>query len=632
MAQHAAHRSTNLPEQNNHSRGQGMLEFALALPIALLLIFGIIEFARIFQSWLSVQNGARFALRYAVTGEYDVSYCTAADAALGYAADDNADGVIDCRVPRSVANYDTKTEQLIDWARIPSIRDVARGSALAIARNDSATGERENGYFHVTICSTRDANGDGIADFSYLPSDPGIFKSAQCLPHEDPGGPEDRVIVAVDFTHPLFTPFITSLWPNVRLTAQSEGIVESFPTPTSTPIPPSATPTIPPPTDTSPPPTATAIPPTPTRTPPASCSKINVVKSYISIDNNEGNVKVIITNDNPQAVDLVTSSMQWTKYYSNQYVDFFSLNGNQYYGGDSDSSPTTYNSSGVAIPGNSTVTWQANFNNIPIMQEEGGRFYPRVVGSFTVALEIDIKTETCPLTASIPPVTARIVVPPTDNFQITDINQTNFEAYAYESPSTQNGHHIDQVHFQIYGPDNSLVFQSWDGESAYCTFGGNNTGNCNLMPGSIYDTLSNGNYTLWAWAKAIQTNVWSLPAISTFFVNRTPPTPTATRTITPTPTNTQTPTATSTLCPPSVCTPTPTPTRTPTNTPKPSDTPAPTATNTPRPTNTKTPTNTPIVPTETTAVPPTATDIPPSPTSTPVPPPTNTPTSICFDC
>ena len=324
-----------------------MLEFALALPIALLLIFGIIEFARIFQSWLSVQNGARFALRYAVTGEYDVSYCTAADAALGYAADDNADGVIDCRVPRSVANYDTKTEQLIDWARIPSIRDVARGSALAIARNDSATGERENGYFHVTICSTRDKNGDGIADFSYLPSDPGIFKSAQCLPHEDPGGPEDRVIVAVDFTHPLFTPFITSLWPNVRLTAQSEGIVESFrksrvinlpptfsaPTPTDTPTPtPTDTPTptiTPTPTDTSTP----TITPTPTRTPPASCSKINVVKSYISIDNNEGNVKVIITNDNPQAVDLVTSSMQWTKYYSSQYVDFFSLNGNQYYRG-----------------------------------------------------------------------------------------------------------------------------------------------------------------------------------------------------------------------------------------------------------------------------------------------------------
>lgn len=640
MAKYAAQRSNNSTGGNNRIKAQGMLEFALALPIALFLIFGIIEFARIFQSWLSVQNGARFALRYAVTGEYDVSYCAAADAALGYTADDNADGVIDCRVPRTVANYDKKTEQLIDWARLPSIRDVARASALAIARNDSATGERDNGYFHVTICSTRDADGNKIPDFSFNQSNPGDFVSAQCLPHDDPGGPEDRVIVAVDFTHPLFTPFITSLWPNVRLTSQSEGIVESFrksrvinlpptfsaPTPTDTPTPTptdTATPTNTlTPTDTSTP----TITPTPTRTPPASCSKISLGKTVIAIDNNEGNVKVNIINDNSQEVRLVSSSLQWTKYYNNQYVDSFSLNGNQYYGGDSNSSPTSYNPSGVAIPSKSTVTWQANFNNIPSMQEEGGRVYPRVVGSFTVDLDIDIGTEICPLTDSIPSVTARIVVPPADNYQILDINQTNFEAYAYENPITQNGHHIDQVHFQIFGPDNSLVYQSWDGESAYCTFGGNNTGNCDLMPANLYNSLANGNYTIWAWAKSNQTNVWSYPAIYTFSINRATPLPTATRTITPTPTNTRTPTATSTLCPPWICTPTPT------NTPKPTDTPAPTATNTPRPTNTKPPTNTPLTPTVTTAVPPTATDITPSPTRTPVPTPTKTPTPVCFDC
>ena len=34
------------------SPGQGLVEFALALPILLLLIFGIIEFARIFAAWL----------------------------------------------------------------------------------------------------------------------------------------------------------------------------------------------------------------------------------------------------------------------------------------------------------------------------------------------------------------------------------------------------------------------------------------------------------------------------------------------------------------------------------------------------------------------------------------------------
>ena len=54
---------------------QSMVEFALVLPILLALIFGIIEFGRLFQAWLSIQNSARFAVRYAVTGNYDVSYC-----------------------------------------------------------------------------------------------------------------------------------------------------------------------------------------------------------------------------------------------------------------------------------------------------------------------------------------------------------------------------------------------------------------------------------------------------------------------------------------------------------------------------------------------------------------------------
>jgi Flp pilus assembly protein TadG len=41
----------------------------------LLVLFGIIEFARILQAWLSVENGARFGVRYAVTGQYNLAYC-----------------------------------------------------------------------------------------------------------------------------------------------------------------------------------------------------------------------------------------------------------------------------------------------------------------------------------------------------------------------------------------------------------------------------------------------------------------------------------------------------------------------------------------------------------------------------
>lgn len=58
-------------ELRNRRKGQTLAEFALTLPILLLLVFGIIEFARIFQAWVTLQNSARTAVRYATTGQYD---------------------------------------------------------------------------------------------------------------------------------------------------------------------------------------------------------------------------------------------------------------------------------------------------------------------------------------------------------------------------------------------------------------------------------------------------------------------------------------------------------------------------------------------------------------------------------
>src|SRR5664279_3497282 len=51
--------------------GQTLAEFAITLPILLLLLCGIIEFGRIFQAWVTLQNSARAAARFATTGAYD---------------------------------------------------------------------------------------------------------------------------------------------------------------------------------------------------------------------------------------------------------------------------------------------------------------------------------------------------------------------------------------------------------------------------------------------------------------------------------------------------------------------------------------------------------------------------------
>ena len=52
-------------------RGQSLLEFALILPVLLLFIFVIVEAGRLFQGWLTVQNAARDAGRYALTGQFE---------------------------------------------------------------------------------------------------------------------------------------------------------------------------------------------------------------------------------------------------------------------------------------------------------------------------------------------------------------------------------------------------------------------------------------------------------------------------------------------------------------------------------------------------------------------------------
>ncbi|HRF93758.1 MAG TPA: pilus assembly protein, partial [Aggregatilineales bacterium] len=35
------------------------------------LIFGVVEFGRIFQAWVTIENSAREAIRYTTTGQYD---------------------------------------------------------------------------------------------------------------------------------------------------------------------------------------------------------------------------------------------------------------------------------------------------------------------------------------------------------------------------------------------------------------------------------------------------------------------------------------------------------------------------------------------------------------------------------
>src|SRR3990172_4507608 len=106
------------PRRSRRFRGQGAVEFALILPVLLLVIFMIIELARVLHAYLVIENGARYGVRYAVTGEYNDTYCVDGVDAGGTACD----------------GLGQRSEE--DAAGLPSIEDVARAGSTSILRGD----------------------------------------------------------------------------------------------------------------------------------------------------------------------------------------------------------------------------------------------------------------------------------------------------------------------------------------------------------------------------------------------------------------------------------------------------------------------------------------------------------------
>jgi Flp pilus assembly protein TadG len=58
------------------SRGQSLAEFALVAPLFFLTIFGIVDFSRMVQTYVTMQHSAREGARYGVTGRTDCNATT----------------------------------------------------------------------------------------------------------------------------------------------------------------------------------------------------------------------------------------------------------------------------------------------------------------------------------------------------------------------------------------------------------------------------------------------------------------------------------------------------------------------------------------------------------------------------
>ncbi|MFZ6029339.1 MAG: TadE/TadG family type IV pilus assembly protein [Chloroflexota bacterium] len=357
------------------SQGQAMVEFALVLPLLLLILFGIIEFGRLLQAVLAVQNAARFGVRHAVTGAIDTQYCDEAGTVYGLGSMDAEDGAVDCKVPVSLPGRDRDlaqelTNRLVDYARLPSTRDAALVGATSLfmpgdeliqgnyleylaTHNTQPLSTRLayignpaiDGYVHVTVCSSRDKVGeDGVGEFVHdFNYDPVLCREYLTVGHnnsesrymDDAGGPGDRVRVTVRYTHRVIVPMMDMIWPQVPLSAYREGIVEQFRTarisgfgdiiPTTNPD--TFTPSPPPPDTNTPPPTLTFTPSlTPTETPtdtatptetliPPSCDLFYTGDLYQTGQRLQFNYQ----NDNVFPIVLTNLSLQWSGPWHDEY-------------------------------------------------------------------------------------------------------------------------------------------------------------------------------------------------------------------------------------------------------------------------------------------------------------------------
>ncbi len=333
-------------QASGRSRGQGLAEFALILPLVLFTIFVLIELARVLHAWISVENAARFGVRYAVTGEYDLGYCG------------------------SLFGGPCDTQPKQDGARLPSIRDAANSGAVGLLKN-AAAAQGTPGFWKITICS----NKPGLL---YFPSDSNTNTPADCQPQEDGGGPGDRVIVTVDFDHPLIAPIVSSTWPQIHLSAKREGIVEQFRVARVVGLPatiaiPTFTATI---TSTATITTTPTVTLTPTPTP--DCSLITVQSAVL----NGEYFDVTVYNGNATDVSLTSAYIDWFDYYPGQNYYGSLFGGAWYQWGPSDPTPPSYADPSVPIPigAGGTDLFRSYFNGVG----PGGLY-----GEFTAVLTFD---------------------------------------------------------------------------------------------------------------------------------------------------------------------------------------------------------------------------------------------------
>ena len=94
--------------RNDNERGASLVEFAVIAPLLFLLLFGVIEFARVVSAYTTVWTGAREGARYATTsGESDVN--------AGIPRFRDCDGILAAVQAKAVTSSITASDVSMTW-------------------------------------------------------------------------------------------------------------------------------------------------------------------------------------------------------------------------------------------------------------------------------------------------------------------------------------------------------------------------------------------------------------------------------------------------------------------------------------------------------------------------------------
>ncbi len=215
---------------NQASPAQAIVEFALILTVLLMIIFIIIESARILWAWNTVQNATREAARYAITGQSEAA-CPDNLAPTKFVTERDL-----CNLPDDPGNL-----------RVASITDRAYQALSGLPLKEGALFGGE-GYYDIIVYGPGEVDGEIV------------------MKANSAGSPNDPVAVQVAYYVPIITPLLRPIAETVPVFGQTILYNESFGQ-LSTNIDPQGLPAVIPPVPTiGPTPTPTPSP-TPTLTP-----------------------------------------------------------------------------------------------------------------------------------------------------------------------------------------------------------------------------------------------------------------------------------------------------------------------------------------------------------------------------